>query len=628
MEKLCFCPMPNRVTDTGERMTVPAIWRVLLPEKLYGLKPALASLWPGLEFASCEHTPAVWKKVDIRFCEKPHLASEAYEISVERTEVNVAFSDKAGAFYAMTTLYQMVCQSKAEIPCCQIEDAPGLRMRGVLLDISRGKVLKLETLKSLADLFASVKINHLELYMEGFSYGYPSFPQVWEKNSCLTEEEIKELSTYCSQRFIELVPHQNSLGHMAPWLAREEFRHLAEAPEGLEVMGMKFPPTTMDASDPGTIALMKQMIDDVSVGFDSRYFHVGLDEAFEFCKGKNQEKAKARGAWNVILPYIQALYEYLGEKGFQMIMWDDFLVNYPELLDKLPEDIMIFDWGYDREFPVEKRAEFLQKAGKTFCLCPGTSSWSSFTGLTDNMLENIRRTAAAAHAYHAHGIMVTDWGDKNHLQYQPVSYAGFLYGAAWAWNAEGISEKNLARALNCFVFQDSTETIGEFCLRTGRFYHLEEFRMPCSSLACLPLILKTFPKEGYQASVERLVKAVRFFSPEEVCEAYLASYEERKAFDGPGMYGFLAEQQEMLEKVSLACADGVLIVREYTNALNMLLYLTKIREQIETGNTEEDLNGLLDEILKEHVLLWRARNKESGLKAGLDMFEKLRGKKV
>lgn len=620
MEDIVFCPKPKQITDTGIKRKAPAVWRACFPEELRGLEGAAVSVWKGLETVSSG-------KADISFEKAEYEEPEEYEIWVKETKVVIRYGQAAGAFYGLVTVHQLVCQCGEEVPCCRIADAPGLKLRGVLLDISRGKVLKPDTLKAMADMLASFKVNHLELYVEGFSFGYPSFPQVWEENSCMTAAEMKEFSEYCRERFIELVPHQNSLGHMAPWLARKEFARLAEAPEGLDVMGMKFPPTTMDASDPETFQLLKQMINDISRSFDSGYFHAGLDEAFEFCKGKNREKAEKEGASEIIRTYVCALHDFLEEKGFRMMMWDDFPVKYPELFRELPEDIMIMDWGYDREFPVEQRAEILKKSGRDFCLCPGTSSWSSFTGLTDNMLENIERAGKAAYAYGAHGLMVTDWGDMNHFQYQPVSYAGLLCGAAWAWSCQGIREDELACALNRFVFIDSSGGMGEFCLSAGRFYELEEYRMPCRSIVCLPLILGRISKAEYEAAAERLVRSVRFFSPDEVCEAYLTSYENREAFDGRKLYTFLEEKEAQLDRVSLNCRDGGTIVREYRNALKMLRYLTRVREQIETENAEEDLNGLLDEILGEHVALWRERNKESGLKKGLEMFERLRQEK-
>jgi hypothetical protein len=75
-----------------------------------------------------------------------------------------------------------------------------------MLDISRNKIPTIETLKVIAQLLADLKYNHLELYIEGFSFAYPSFRRLWEgKETPLTGDEIKELDAFCRSGFIDLV---------------------------------------------------------------------------------------------------------------------------------------------------------------------------------------------------------------------------------------------------------------------------------------------------------------------------------------------------------------------------------------------------------------------------------------
>ena len=575
-------------------------------------EPVIASDGQETEGAGC-----------ISFYHEEGLPEEGYRLEITGERTVIGYGNVKGAYYAMVTLHQAVLQSDGMIPCCRIVDGPALSLRGVLVDISRGKVPRLETLKRLADLLASLKYNHLELYIEGFSYGYRSHPQVWREDACLLAEEVRELADYCRECFIELVPQQNSLGHMAGWLTLPEYRGLAETEEGLAVMGRTFPPTTLNASDPGSLGLVKCLFEDLKVSFEPGLFHVGLDEAFEFGKGKNKALLEQGGGERLLVFYIEALHKMLGDEGFRMMMWDDLPGKYPQMVGKVPEDILIVNWGYDREYPVERKAQYLQEAGRRFCLSPGTSSWSSFVGLTDNMLENIRRTAAAAHKYGAEGMLVTDWGDMNHLQYQPVSYPGFAYGAAWAWNREGMKEEELADALNGFVFADTSGRMGQIALQAGRFYLEEEFRLPCRSLACLPLMFGRISRREYEEKVRWLAESVTFFSPPEVCSAYLESYETRKPFQAKRLYGYLEARLAELDKVRLEGTEGALIVREYRNALKILLYLTQVREEILEGVGSGGYDRLYPEIVEEHESLWMARNKRSGLEDGVRMFERI-----
>ena len=99
---------------------------------------------------------------------------EAYKIKVSEEKIEISASTDQGIFYAIKTLKQI--KKKNSLQCLEIEDSPDLKIRGVMVDISRAKVPTLKTLKEMVDLFSDLKYNHLELYVEGFSFEYKSFP--------------------------------------------------------------------------------------------------------------------------------------------------------------------------------------------------------------------------------------------------------------------------------------------------------------------------------------------------------------------------------------------------------------------------------------------------------------------
>ncbi|MDE6942854.1 MAG: beta-N-acetylhexosaminidase, partial [Lachnospiraceae bacterium] len=234
MKELLFIPKPERVDYSGQSFPAPDRWTVCLPQGLQEMADGLRRLWTEPAIASDgQETEGAGC---ISFYHEEGLPEEGYRLEITGERTVIGYGNVKGAYYAMVTLHQAVLQSDGMIPCCRIVDGPALSLRGVLVDISRGKVPRLETLKRLADLLASLKYNHLELYIEGFSYGYRSHPQVWREDACLLAEEVRELADYCRECFIELVPQQNSLGHMAGWLTLPEYRGLAETEEGLAVM--------------------------------------------------------------------------------------------------------------------------------------------------------------------------------------------------------------------------------------------------------------------------------------------------------------------------------------------------------------------------------------------------------
>ncbi|TVQ04067.1 MAG: hypothetical protein EA359_07710 [Balneolaceae bacterium] len=102
-----------------------------------------------------------------------------------------------------------------------------------MLDISRDKIPTMETLYEIVDMLSMLRYNHLQLYVEGFSFGYPSFRDLWEHTETpVTGEEMQELERYAAERMIELVPNQNMLGHMGAWLATDRFAHHGKKPTG------------------------------------------------------------------------------------------------------------------------------------------------------------------------------------------------------------------------------------------------------------------------------------------------------------------------------------------------------------------------------------------------------------
>ena len=189
---------------------------------------------------------------------------QGYTIEVTPQRITVVGHDAPGVFYAICTVNQLIRQFGAQLPCLSVADHPDFPARGVMLDVSRNKVPTLDTLLDLADMLAGFKINQLQLYTE-HTFAYREHREVWANASPLTGQDILELDAYCQERFIELVPNQNSFGHMAPWLTHPRYNDLAEAPDGFD-----FPwgshsdgPFSLNPTDPRSLDLLRSMYDDL-----------------------------------------------------------------------------------------------------------------------------------------------------------------------------------------------------------------------------------------------------------------------------------------------------------------------------------------------------------------------------
>lgn len=357
---------------------------------------------------------------------------EAYQITTKGDIIEVLTGSNIGVFYALKTLKQLI--NHDSIPQCFIDDAPDLKVRGLMLDISRSKVLSVKTIKEIIDLMADLKYNHLQLYVEGFSFEYKSFPEVLEKKNYISLDEYLIIEEYAKERYIDLVPNQNGFGHMSDWLRRLEYKDLAECPEGFYIWGAKRPPSTLDPTNPQSFNLVKKMYEDMLPYSTSKFFNMNFDEPYELGYGKSKAYCEKKGKENVFIEYFEKLADVVRYYGKRPMIWGDVLIKHPEAIKKLPKDVIFIDWGYSLDYPFHQHLKTLQKANLSFMAAAGTSTWSVITSRYQDMLGSIRNAALYTKQYGGEGILVTDWGDVGHLQYLPFSLPGFIYGALSSWN--------------------------------------------------------------------------------------------------------------------------------------------------------------------------------------------------
>ena len=391
------------------------------------------------------------------------LNEEAYRITALDGVIKINYKQASGAFYALLTLEQML--TKDVLKNFEIFDEPAIKTRGLMLDISRNKVQKVETIKYLIDMMAKLKMNHLELYVEGFSFEYKSFSQYLEEDGFITLEEYKELETYANERFIDFVPNQNGFGHMGDWLAKKELRDLAICPDGFYLWGRDRKPTTLNPLDDRSIELVKKMYADMLPYSNSKYFNMDFDEPFELGRGKT----KGINVEEVYLDYTLKAYEEV--KKYQKIpmIWGDVLVKHPNSWDRLPKDMIFIDWGYDAGYSFDKHAKLLNEKNVSFMCAPGTTSWSSFFGRYLDWYENIKNACDAVKKYQGLGVILTDWGDFGHLQFLPVSYAPIVYMGLYSWSLKEGSILTVRDYLNKFIFKDQNKVIGDLLLDLSHY---------------------------------------------------------------------------------------------------------------------------------------------------------------
>ncbi|MFN8240305.1 MAG: family 20 glycosylhydrolase [Bacteroidales bacterium] len=568
------------------------------------------------------HPVPVMGKADLEFIYTPDLPIQGYSLDITPGALTARYSSLQGLFYSIITMKVLTVNYGGSIPCVYIDDKPELQIRGAMLDISRNKIPDSGTLKQIINLLTDLKYNHLQLYVEGFSFAYPSFRELWEKTETpLTPEEIQDLDSLCRGNFIDLVPNQNMFGHMMSWLATDRFKDLAECPDGFKMMGLVNMKGTLDPSDPGSFELVTKMTNDLLPSFTSSSFNVNLDEPFELGKGKSKELCKTKGTGQVYMDYALKIHELVRSRDKEMLMWGDIILRHPDLVTKIPKDVTVLDWGYESTYPYEKNCKNLQAAGVRYLVCPGTNSWTSITGRTDNMLRTVANATSNGARYGASGMLITDWGDMGHWQYLPVSYAGLVTGSSLSWNTKDFDEARLSKFLTSFVFRDRSGKMGKLVLDLGRYSRYEELPLPNMTSTMISLQYGLRDEVMIRAVYKKVFAGIKDIMSDlspELIDDFNKKYEKRHAFNFEGMKSFVDSLESELHVIQPGTPDSSIVRDEFLNSVRliklgmMLQFYTANRKTMEPDSEKEYLAGMKQTgsvYLEENRRLWMARNK-------------------
>ena len=342
-------------------------------------------------------------------------------------------------------------------------------VRSYMLDISRDKVPTMGTLKQLVEILEKFNYNQLQLYTE-HTFAYSKHEAVWKDASPMTAQEVRELDLFCAMHGIDLVPNQNSFGHLERWLVKPEYNHLAELPHGgapLPWGGFKKDPTTLCPTDPASLEFLAGLYDELLPNFESRLFNIGCDETFDLLgEGRSAAAVKEKGEGRVYLEFLLKVAELVRKRGKRPMFWGDVILRHPELVPELPKDLIALDWGYEGTHPFMDEAAKFAAAGLDFYVCPGTSSWNSLAGRVENMRENMIAAERAGHLHGAKGFMVTDWGDGGHWQPLAASLPGLILGGNLAFTGASAAKMDLEDALDAVM----GVPLGGTLLRLGTLY--------------------------------------------------------------------------------------------------------------------------------------------------------------
>lgn len=309
---LFFIPQPQRcIRLTGScsvNRTAPVI--LSMPQPDQRLEQAASKLF---DCVSIQEGPfALYSSGSFApLC--PVKQPEGYLLSLRGEVLQLAAKDAAGLFYGMQTLAQYL--EMPEHPSLEITDWPDLSLRSDYLDM-RGLFPKFENLLRYVEEMAHYKLNALVIEYED---KLPrSRKEFCHPTDALTPEQHAQLLKTAHDNFIDIIPLQQSFGHLEYALALPEYQHLRELPET---------PGEMCPLREGSFELAASLIEETArLHPDSQYLHLGCDEVWSL--GQSPEciaSGKTRG--RIAIEFINRLAEKVVSLGKTPIVWHDMLAN-------------------------------------------------------------------------------------------------------------------------------------------------------------------------------------------------------------------------------------------------------------------------------------------------------------
>jgi hypothetical protein len=283
-----------------------------------------------------------------------------------------------------------------------------------------------------------------------------------------------------------------------------------------------------------------------------------------------------------------------------MQFWGDIIIQHPELIPELPHDSVALEWGYEADQPNEQQGELFVAAGIPFYVCPGTSSWNTVAGRTDNAIGNLLNAAENGLKHGASGFLNTDWGDNGHWQMLPISYLGFAVGAAYSWALDANRALDAAELVGRHAFRDAAGAMGRVAFDMGNVYK-------AGSLV---------PHNG-----STLFWTLQ--SPLEKIKEY-----GLPAAEWDGWREAIQAAMAPLGQAKMGRPDAALVIREYEYTARLLRHACR-RGQLASDHSDgsalrRELDADMCEIIEEYRSLWLARNRPGGLKDSVALLERAR----
>ena len=326
--------------------------------------------------------------LEISCQEKKALAAEEYVMECDASRIVLWSNSQRGQFYALSTLLQILAYHRpsGRMPGFFIKDSPAVPFRGFLLDVEHGAFPLPAELQRLLLRLALLKFNYFSLALGGWTGDEKAAGSGMQKAG-MTQEEIGLTVALAGKMGIDM-----------------------------------FPAITVGAEVPGP----GEFRTGVLAPFRSKLVHVRLGEKTD---------AEPAAAW---FDRFRDTQRFFKAQGKTMLVWGDDFLKTPELIRKIPQEVLVLN-GDDE---IEKTDGFRKKAGPfkkhNIPQVLGSATWGR-ARFVPAMRQSAANNAAAFEAAREDklaGVLLSHRGDEGDVSFLEGIILPLFQGGNLFWSGQ------------------------------------------------------------------------------------------------------------------------------------------------------------------------------------------------
>ncbi len=283
-------------------------------------------------------------------------------------------------------------------------------VKGFHLDL-RIQVLTVNALKELAQKLQKQGVNTLIMEWEA-TYPFEKHPMI-SNRFAYSRSEVTSFISYCKTLGIEVVPLQQSFGHVEYILRNPRYMGMREDQKDYSQV--------CPLQDTLNKALFTDLFSDLVSTHPSPYFHIGGDETYllghcDRCRAKAAMEGKSK----LFVDHIKMLCDLVTSLGKRPVLWADIALKHPEALHLLPKETILVDWNYGWALNRFGDPQKLVETGFEIWGAPALRSGpdSYFVTQWDKHFRNIRDFIPMTKKLGYTGLIMTSWSTSG--IYSPV----------------------------------------------------------------------------------------------------------------------------------------------------------------------------------------------------------------